>query len=274
MFFAMRRVWALMGLIVMTWPAFGAGQLVVDAQTLDTNVGNQLVLLPDGGVISLAEMRLAARQTFARPGDALVIDADSLRVSVRDEVSNTFLLVDEPEQRLVLASPNFQFPDPGDRVARFVPGGDTFFPVPTGTPYDDVILDDPGALLWVGPLIQSYEGQLPTDNPFMIDSDDDDVPDVADNCLFVANGPADAPTAGPSQLDTNGDGYGNRCDADLNNDCVVNAIDLGLLRTEFFSTGALDQDFNGDGVVNAIDLGLLRLQFFGTPGPSAFGDCP
>lgn len=93
------------------------------------------------------------------------------------------------------------------------------------------------------------------------DSDGDGVTDDIDNCTDVPN---------PNQRDTNGDGFGNFCDADLNNDGIINAIDLGLFRIAFFSTGAgLDADFNGDETVNAIDLGRLRVSFFMAPGPAA-----
>ena len=90
------------------------------------------------------------------------------------------------------------------------------------------------------------------------DSDGDGVADDVDNCTEVANA---------DQIDSNGDGFGNLCDADLNNDGVINVSDLGLLRLAFFSDDA-DADFNSDGVVNVSDLGLLRLSFFGAPGPS------
>lgn len=93
------------------------------------------------------------------------------------------------------------------------------------------------------------------------DTDGDGVADDADNCTFEAN---------PSQLDTDGDGHGNRCDADLNQDCIVNPVDLGIIRSVFFSADP-DADLNGDGVVNPIDLGIFRALFFGTPGPSAPG---
>lgn len=92
----------------------------------------------------------------------------------------------------------------------------------------------------------------------VIDSDSDGVADDADNCQLRANA---------DQRDTNGDGFGNVCDGDFNGDCIVNAIDLGIFRLAFFSTGP-DTDINGDGVVNAIDLGLFRLLFFQVPGPS------
>jgi hypothetical protein len=95
----------------------------------------------------------------------------------------------------------------------------------------------------------------------MVDTDGDGVDDSVDNCSLVAN---------PAQTDSNGDGFGNACDADLNNDLVVNFVDLGLLRTVFFTDDA-DADFNVDGVVNFVDLGVLRSTFFQPPGPGATG---
>ena len=95
------------------------------------------------------------------------------------------------------------------------------------------------------------------------DTDADGVSDAIDNCTLLAN---------PSQVDTNGDGYGNACDPDLNNDNIVNAIDLGQFRQAFFSNGVTDSDFNADGVTNALDLGVLKLFFFGSPGPSALAN--
>lgn len=96
------------------------------------------------------------------------------------------------------------------------------------------------------------------------DADADGVADNADNCLTTPNA---------AQLDTNGDGFGNACDADFNQDCVVNVIDLGEMRAQFFQTGPNDADLNGDGTVNVIDLGILRTAFFGEPGPSALASC-
>ena len=41
------------------------------------------------------------------------------------------------------------------------------------------------------------------------------------------------PVANADQRDVDGDEFGNVCDPDLNNDGVVNALDLGLLRARF-----------------------------------------
>lgn len=90
------------------------------------------------------------------------------------------------------------------------------------------------------------------------DSDNDGVADGLDNCTEVFNA---------DQRDSNADGFGNECDADLNNDGIVNAVDLGLLRVAFFTDDA-DADLNGDGTVNIVDLGRMRSLFFSPPGPS------
>ena len=90
------------------------------------------------------------------------------------------------------------------------------------------------------------------------DVDLDGISDTQDNCLFVANA---------AQRDTDGDGFGNRCDADLNNDGQTNVVDLGLLRLAFFTTNP-DADLNGDQVVNVQGLGIMRSLFFTASGPS------
>ncbi|MFK7887451.1 MAG: hypothetical protein AB8G16_11365, partial [Gammaproteobacteria bacterium] len=89
------------------------------------------------------------------------------------------------------------------------------------------------------------------------DVDGDSLDDRHDNCVLLNNDP---------QRDTDGDGFGNTCDADFNQDCIVNVLDLGLLRSEIFGTN-LNYDMNGDGMVNIVDLGLLRVSFFSPPGP-------
>src|SRR6185295_12702728 len=90
------------------------------------------------------------------------------------------------------------------------------------------------------------------------DLDADHIPDVSDNCMQVSN---------LSQRDSDGDGIGNICDPDLNNDCVVNFSDLGLFKPRFFTSDP-DADFDGDGTVNFSDLGILKAAFFLPPGPS------
>ncbi len=98
----------------------------------------------------------------------------------------------------------------------------------------------------------------------VVDTDGDGIADDVDNCTTDVN---------PAQLDTDGDGHGNACDADLNNDCTVNFVDLGLLRTQFFQPGQAS-DFNGDGITNFVDLGIFRLKIFQPVGPSPAGICP
>jgi len=90
------------------------------------------------------------------------------------------------------------------------------------------------------------------------DTDGDGVLDYLDNCTVVANA---------SQLDTDGDNYGNACDADFNDDGFVNSLDIGLFKAMFFG-GPSEADINGDGNVNSLDNGLFKGMFFQVPGPS------
>lgn len=100
------------------------------------------------------------------------------------------------------------------------------------------------------------------------DTDADGLRDDADNCIEVPNGPL--LTTGPEQRDTDADGYGNLCDADLDQSLIVNFADLAIFRGVFFSNDP-DADLNGDGFVNFNDLARLQQGFFQPPGPSACG---
>jgi hypothetical protein len=105
------------------------------------------------------------------------------------------------------------------------------------------------------------------------DTDNDGISDYQDNCINSANGPLIPDSGGNSQLDTDNDGFGNICDADLNNDGQTNSQDLGLMRTAFLTNDTQpnfypDADLNGDGILNSIDLGIIKTLFSQPPGPS------
>ena len=103
--------------------------------------------------------------------------------------------------------------------------------------------------------------------PCDLDTDCDGIPDTQDNCIYVPNGPLAPDAGGQSQRDTNGDGYGNVCDADLNNDGLVTAADYMILRSRLNTTNA-DADLNGDGQVTIADYLILRGLLNKAPGPS------
>ncbi len=109
---------------------------------------------------------------------------------------------------------------------------------------------------------------LPVDNS---DSDGDGVNDSLDNCLGLAN---------PTQLDADGDGYGNFCDTDLNNSGSVTVADYTILRNVLnqlatSSPVAAAADINGSGSVTTTDYTLLRNQLNHPPGPSGLHpNCP
>jgi len=94
------------------------------------------------------------------------------------------------------------------------------------------------------------------------DLDADGVLDALDNCTLLKNA---------DQRDTNGDGYGNLCDADFNNNGVVDSNDGAMLKAAFGSSDFPDRDLNGNGVVDSNDGARLKARFGLPPGPSGLG---
>jgi hypothetical protein len=90
------------------------------------------------------------------------------------------------------------------------------------------------------------------------DSDNDGIPDSLDNCYLTAN---------PGQQDTDGDGYGNMCDADLNNDGKVRLSDFDIFKASWrtYSSDANynpDADFNSDGKVSLKDFNIMKSRWY------------
>lgn len=92
----------------------------------------------------------------------------------------------------------------------------------------------------------------------VLDTDADGVADNADNCIETANA---------DQLDSNADGYGNRCDPDFDGNLIVNTRDYLQLRAAIGSSN-MEMDLDGNGVVNTRDYLILRSFTGKPPGPS------
>ncbi len=96
-----------------------------------------------------------------------------------------------------------------------------------------------------------------------IDADLDGVAESEDNCVLVAN---------PDQYNADSDGYGNLCDADLNNTGLVTVADYTLLRNALNTVNAV-ADLNHSGLVTVADYTILRNRLNTAPGPTGLPPC-
>ncbi len=71
----------------------------------------------------------------------------------------------------------------------------------------------------------------------------------------------------PDQYDADLDGYGNLCDADLNNDGGVGVDDVGLVSAALGSADPV-AEFGDDGAVGLDDMGVVLGALGELPGPS------
>lgn len=132
---------------------------------------------------------------------------------------------------------------------------------------------------WPSGLVQMLENvpvnerrivrEVLADCPGDTDSDADGVCNASDNCLYRANGTGDP----HDQVDSDGDGFGNSCDPDLDNDGLASLVDVGLAILSLdltsgdpgFAPGA---DIDGDGAVTHRDLDRIVKSYGAPPGPS------
>jgi len=117
---------------------------------------------------------------------------------------------------------------------------------------------------WLRPVAVGAEEQtFRTGGGVAPDTDGDGVPDTLDNCTLEAN---------PEQCDTDGDGYGNRCDGDFNNNGFTNAQDTIFLRQQLGQPSVPptynEADLNCNEFVNAQDTTLFRTRLGVPSGPS------
>ena len=104
------------------------------------------------------------------------------------------------------------------------------------------------------PACQADLGQA---TPLLCDRDNDGIADATDNCVDIAN---------PRQIDAGGDGFGNACDQDLNDDGIVNLKDIVEFQTAL-TQARPDADFNGDNTVDIVDYAFFSDAYLMGPGP-------
>jgi hypothetical protein len=121
--------------------------------------------------------------------------------------------------------------------------------------------------VWIGDPLMRFGLPLQASE----DRDGDGLPDALDNCIHAPN---------PDQRDSDGDGFGNLCDADVDDDGRVTTswgvvsppVQRGDVEQIQLTIGAgaydPDHDLDGDGVVDERDASLASLRLYLPPGPS------
>ncbi len=125
--------------------------------------------------------------------------------------------------------------------------------------------------------LTNLHGHLTYSAAAATDTDGDGVVDNQDNCRLVSNNdPGTVPNSSSvpkAQLDADHDGYGNICDADINNTGSTTVADYTRLRNVLnrpynYNADAAVSDMNGSGTVTTADYTLLRIRLNTAPGPS------
>jgi hypothetical protein len=109
-----------------------------------------------------------------------------------------------------------------------------------------------------------------------VDTDHDGIPDTLDKCTLDSRN-----ATAPATCDSDGDGYGNVCDPDFDQDFAVTETDYTMFFVPAFkgqdpAPWPQGMDMNCDGVVNATDYGMFFVPKFkgdaklggAKPGPS------
>jgi uncharacterized protein (TIGR03790 family) len=114
-------------------------------------------------------------------------------------------------------------------------------------------------LSWMNVYVGDPLMQLARPFAAVADMDGDGVPDRTDNCREQPN---------PNQRDADGDGFGDLCDGDFDQDGVVGVSDVARFeRALRAGTRLPGADLDGDGAVDDRDRSLLHVQLGHAPGP-------
>ena len=232
-----------LGLALLARGASAEPLLFVGGTSLASGEVDELLPLPDGNLLRATDVIAEFVRTNHEPGETLAYDVATrhFREDVNAYLGDASLdRLPEPHEWYLWDS----------RTRSFMPLGAGPVAPASAAGADGSLLATKGVLLLATARVAA-------------DADADGIPDNIDVCTLVPNGPGQ----NGGQRDTDGDGYGNICDPDLNEDGVVNARDLAQLKALFF-THDPNADLDGDGVVNAKDLARLKSYFFKPPGPS------
>ncbi len=248
-----------------------------------TQVSDAGLIVPDVS-ISITAKPVLAGQSSNRGGNVKMadfnndgfLDAGVSPIDVDQQNCPTVAPLANPIFRLLVN----QTPIPGQILDFFGPGtlADPYLAATRpayitelsgfGAPYDLEWIDVNGdsCLDIVAGACSGYSVHLQDTGSCNLNSDTDSRFDLLDNCTATDN---------ENQIDVDGDGYGNLCDGDFNDDGVVGGPDFNTFRACFQGVptpadpNCEESDMNGDGVVGMPDFNLFRQQYNqGAPGPS------
>jgi hypothetical protein len=148
-------------------------------------------------------------------------------------------------------------------------GTDNLNAMTAGRPYGGSLSFsvDPTSVGIPGSIMESEAaaGQVGADIYWAGDTDFDGFSDFDDNCRLTPN---------PSQFDADVDGFGNACDPDFDNNCIVDTADLDLFMLEYGGSNPVyDLDEPPDGSVGPSDFEKLAAAGGEPPGPDVAGTC-
>lgn len=98
------------------------------------------------------------------------------------------------------------------------------------------------------------------------DGDSDRIPDVFDNCTLIANGTEPGGTCS-NQIDSDGDGFGDACDTDYDQDGITALSDFQILVAAVGTANPVI-DVDCDGIVSLSDFLILVGNVGTAPGPA------
>ncbi len=220
--------------------------VIASGATFST-MSSSVVFTPANAMLSLQDVVAESSAAVYEAADVVAYNLTTHHVTVYPATTPSALLLGQVDYGARNIKSPLSHIDTVADIYMWDAAGDVFQTSGTDVSFTAAELDVNGAIIYV-----SSNGSLQPD------ADGDAINDYDDNCIYASN---------RDQFDANSDGFGNRCDADLNNDLFVNTADYLIFRSRYLSADS-EADFNHDGFVNTVDYLIFRGLYLAAPGPT------